>query len=104
VPQWIQVERRDALRPGQMRDYELLDGTMLGLANVGGAYHAFDATCPHRGGPLVGGRLAEGELTCPWHDYRYRLATGENVVPGSGRPVRLFPVRLREGWVEVEIP
>jgi nitrite reductase/ring-hydroxylating ferredoxin subunit len=104
VGQWIQVERVGAIKPGRMRDYELLDGRMLGLANVDGTYHAFDATCPHKGGPLVGGRLEEGLLRCPWHGYTFVLATGENVVPGAPLCVRLFPVRVQDGWVEVEVP
>jgi nitrite reductase/ring-hydroxylating ferredoxin subunit len=104
VPQWIQVMRVAELKPGRMRDFELLDGTMLGVANAGGVFHAFDATCPHKGGPLVGGRLEAGELTCPWHGYRYALATGENLAPGVGTRVRLFPARVRDGYVEVEIP
>jgi nitrite reductase/ring-hydroxylating ferredoxin subunit len=87
-----------------MRDYELLDGTMLGVANVAGMFHAFDATCPHRGGPLVGGALDEGVLRCPWHGYRFALATGQNVAPGDGSAVRLFPVRVRAGHIEVEVP
>ena len=104
MAQWIQVARLGEIKPGRMRDYELLDGTMLGVANVGGQFHAFDATCPHKGGPLVGGHLEEGILRCPWHGYRFALATGENVVPGDRRRVRLFPVRVQAGWVEVEIP
>jgi nitrite reductase/ring-hydroxylating ferredoxin subunit len=104
VPQWIQAARTGEIKPGRMRDYELLDGTMLGIANVDGVFHAFNATCPHRGGPLVGGELDEGVLRCPWHGYRFALATGQNVVPGDGSAVQLFPVRVRAGYVEVEVP
>ena len=103
MPQWIQVIRVGEIKAGRMRDFELLDGTMLGVANVGGIHYAFDATCPHRGGPLVGGRLDECELVCPWHGYRFALTTGTNVVPGSSLAVRLFPIRERDGHVEVEI-
>lgn len=101
---WIQVVKIGEIKPGRMRDFELLDGTMLGVANVDGVHRAFDATCPHRGGPLAGGWLEQGELRCPWHGYRYQLATGGNVAPGDAASVRLFPVRLRDGHVEVEMP
>lgn len=104
MAQWIEVERAAAIPPGQMRDYELLDGTMLGVANVDGTYHAFDATCPHRGGPLTDGHLNAGQVTCPWHGYRYALASGRNVSPGKAASIRLFPVRVRNGVIEVEIP
>jgi nitrite reductase/ring-hydroxylating ferredoxin subunit len=29
------------------------------------------------GGPLDQGRIANGEVTCPWHRYRFDLATGQ---------------------------
>lgn len=104
MPQWIEVEPIDAIKPGQLRDYELLDGTMLGIANVDGTFYAFDARCPHEGGPLTGGRLAEGQLRCPWHGYRFRLTDGCAIEPAIPLALRRFPVRVREGRLEVEIP
>jgi nitrite reductase/ring-hydroxylating ferredoxin subunit len=37
--------------------------------------------CPHMGGPLAQGRvnLARGEIICPWHFFRFSLATGESI-------------------------
>ncbi len=35
-----------------------------------------DAQCPHRRGPLVEGRVRDGEVRCPWHWYRFDLTTG----------------------------
>lgn len=32
--------------------------------------------CSHRGGPLSGGEVSEGCITCPWHGSRFDLATG----------------------------
>ena len=104
MPQWIQVARVNEIKPGRMRDFELLDGTMLGVANVGGVFHAFDARCPHKGGPLVGGLLEEGLLRCPWHGYRFSLETGANIEPGAACLVRRFPARVRDNHIEVEIP
>ena len=63
---------------------------MLGVANAGGPFHAFDATCTAEGGPLVGGRLEAGATTSPWHGYRFALATGEILAPGVDLRVRLF--------------
>ena len=37
----------------------------------------YSSVCPHMGGPLEQGRIQNGEVTCPWHRYRFDLSTGE---------------------------
>lgn len=37
---------------------------------------AIDAWCPHIDGPLWEGSARDGEISCPWHRWRYSLATG----------------------------
>ncbi|CAL1133732.1 unnamed protein product [Cladocopium goreaui] len=51
-----------------------------------GQYHALDARCGHRGGPLEEGDLEDLEdlegllVRCPWHGRRYRVDTGCEVL------------------------
>ena len=50
---------------------------------------ALDARCPHAGGPLADGIVADGCVTCPLHDWRFDLASGERRAPdGGGTRVR----------------
>jgi nitrite reductase/ring-hydroxylating ferredoxin subunit len=44
---------------------------------------AHAAACPHWGAPLAGARIDDGVLVCPWHGYRFDLATGRG--PASQR-------------------
>ena len=37
---------------------------------------AADPWCPHMQGPLWEGRSLGGNLTCPWHGWRYSLGSG----------------------------
>ena len=41
-----------------------------------GRLHAHATVCPHQGGPLEEARLEDGAVVCPWHGYRFDLATG----------------------------
>ena len=41
-----------------------------------GAFVAHTIVCPHWGGPLGEGRIEDDRVVCPWHGYRYDLATG----------------------------
>jgi nitrite reductase (NADH) small subunit len=64
------------------------------LANLDGVYHAVDNNCPHNGGPLAKGRLIDGQVECPWHCWRWDLASGRNTAPGVDWRVPRVPVRV----------
>jgi len=49
------------------------------LREIGSALVAHAALCPHQLGPLEDAPIDAGEITCPWHGYRFRLSDGERV-------------------------
>ena len=64
---------------------------------------AVEAFCPHLLGPLFAGSIVGTLVTCPWHLWRYDVATGERIdegCPKSGpdaRPLKRFEVELDAG-------
>ncbi|MGD0719989.1 MAG: NifU family protein [Roseiarcus sp.] len=54
-----------------------LGGEALLLSRQGAAVTCFQNACAHLGLALDGGEVADGVLTCPHHDFRYDLASGE---------------------------
>ncbi len=98
------VCRLDELAPGTARRV-LVGGRPLCLVRAGEAVYACLDSCPHKGGTLSDGTVsvARGEIICPWHRFRFHLASGASVT----RPelaVPTFPVRIVEGRVVVELP
>lgn len=73
------------------------------LVRQGEQIFALDDRCSHRGGPLHEGSVADGCLSCPWHDSRFRLDDGQVVTGPATRPQRAWQVRRRFGRVEVRI-
>ena len=53
-------------------------GRRFRIVDVGGELHAHPTTCPHLGGPLGDGTVEDGVVTCPWHGYRFDVATGRS--------------------------
>ena len=51
-------------------------GKEIALFNYKGNFYAIDNTCPHRGAPLGEGRIEEGILICPNHEWRFELKSG----------------------------
>jgi nitrite reductase/ring-hydroxylating ferredoxin subunit len=66
-----------------------LGGRSFLLVESLGKLRAFPAQCPHMLGPLSAAGVAEGAVTCPWHGYRFDLATGRNL---SGYTCTLYPL------------
>ncbi|MCS6987160.1 MAG: Rieske (2Fe-2S) protein [Sphingomonadaceae bacterium] len=69
-----------------------------------GTWCALDPVCTHAGLPLAGGRVRGRPFVCPHHGARFCLVTGRALGPPAVAPVRAFPVRDREGRLEVLVP
>ena len=91
---------------GDARDVPLLEGRSVRLAGVRVAifrlpdgWAAVEHACPHKGGPLSDGIVGDRCVTCPLHNWRFDLETGEQV--GGDAQLRTFQVREREGRLEL---
>lgn len=80
----IDLGAADALR-GQTPVEVEARGRRFRVEHAAEGWRAYDATCPHRLGPLE--RHGE-ELRCPWHGYRFDLASGRSC---DGRGLKLAP-------------
>jgi len=77
-------------------------GKTVAVFNCGGTFYAIDNTCVHRGGPLGEGELEGTIVTCPWHGWRYDIATGATATNPAIR-VGCYPVRIEGTSVLVEV-
>jgi nitrite reductase/ring-hydroxylating ferredoxin subunit len=113
-----QLDRRPGLESrapqqlalGARQDLSLPVRVMLGgrefvIVASDGALRAFPAQCPHMLGPLEAAGVEDGAVTCPWHGYRFDLATGRNL---SGKTCALHPLPsvtvAADGVVWVSLP
>lgn len=92
-----------ALAEGATRAVVIGNEAIL-LARHGDRIYACENRCPHQGQPLVGGLLRRGQLICRHHGARFDLVTGASTGPHTSCPIKVFPVRIVEGRVEVAVP
>lgn len=81
-------------------------GRRVRIVAFEGRLFAYDAACPHLGGPLRQGSAAGCEAVCPWHGYRFDLRTG---LSSDGRGLRLrrgpvVQVSACDGQVTLRMP
>ena len=98
---------REALReeslPEGHAETVWFDKKPIAIFHTEEGWFAIDSECPHRGAPLHMGTVEEGvTVLCPLHFWTFDLRNGECTdVPGEC--VSTYPVRVREGIVEVDI-
>jgi len=79
-------------------------GLTVAVFNLGGGrFSATSSVCPHEDGPLAEGWIEGDALVCPWHGFDFDLATGRCRVD-EGLTISVYPVRVRDGAVEVDLP
>jgi nitrite reductase/ring-hydroxylating ferredoxin subunit len=79
------VGRRDGTALPRMVDFR---GHEFWLVDGATGVRAYAARCPHQLGPLPAEPAADGTVTCPWHGYRFDVATGACL---GDSPCRLPP-------------
>jgi len=97
---WIKVGAPEDIPDKGARIVAAPGGERIAVFRDGAQIGALSNLCAHQNGPLGEGRIIDGCVTCPWHGYQYRLADGCAPPPFTEK-LATYPVRLREGAVEV---
>jgi len=87
---------------GKIRRY-VVSGLPVAVFNVEGRLVACRDRCPHMGADLSMGRLDGDFVICSWHGWTFNLTDGRCRFK-DWACLELYPVRLRDGFFEVELP
>ena len=100
IDAWVRVGRVEDVPPLEGRSV-LVEGRRVAVFRLPDGWAAIDAACPHLGGPLGDGLVAERCVTCPLHGRRFDLVTGEQ--HGGDDVVAVHEVAERDGalWVRL---
>ena len=105
----LQTPSTTWVRIGRVADVPYLEGrsvrvgdTRVAIFRLAGGWAAIDYACPHKGGPLSDGIVADHCVTCPLHGQRFSLLTGERR-DADGEGVRTYEVRERDGYLELSL-
>jgi 3-phenylpropionate/trans-cinnamate dioxygenase ferredoxin subunit len=72
------------------------------LANVDGEIYAVLDRCSHEDLPLSDGETEGTVLVCQYHGARFDLTTGAARGLPAVRPVRTFPVEIRDDGIYIQ--
>lgn len=100
---WQRATTVDALAAGPVVFHQ--SPSQIVLYRVEDQVFAIDNRCPHEGYPLAEGTLDEHcQLTCNWHNWKFRLADGVCLLGGDH--VRAYDVKIEAGevWIDLSLP
>jgi nitrite reductase/ring-hydroxylating ferredoxin subunit len=80
-----------------------VNGTRIAVANVDGTYYAFDDACTHEQCSLAEGDLEGTKVICMCHGSEFDVTTGHVLAPPATRPLKVYPVRVADGILHVEV-
>ncbi len=91
------------LHDGEMKGVEI-EGLKIVITRLEGKFYAIGGECSHYGGPLAEGVLCGEEVTCPWHQARYLVKTGELLNPPALDDMARFEVKVAGDRIVVILP
>jgi NAD(P)H-dependent nitrite reductase small subunit len=95
------------IKSGELADNSSLCVTVgdaqVGLFRTPDGLFAINNVCPHKGAPLHDGFIHDGAVTCPWHQWDFRLNDGECLTVPKVR-IKSYAVEERDGaiWVDLD--
>jgi 3-phenylpropionate/trans-cinnamate dioxygenase ferredoxin component len=94
----------EELPPGEVK-IVTVGPVSVGVYNLDGEYHAIEDRCSHDDGPLCEGEFDSeaGVVVCPRHGASFDIRSGDALTLPAFEPVSVYPVRVVDGIVKVEL-
>ena len=102
MPEWVRVASVGDCPPGTLVGVDTMDERVV-LANVDGDIYALLDRCSHQDYPLSDGELEGTRIECLYHGAAFDVCTGRAVQLPAIRPVKAFPVEVRDGEVYIQV-
>ena len=99
---WLDVGRDD-LGAGELRSVVVGDTDCVIARTEDGTLCAVARRCTHGEADLGAGLVVQNEIECPKHNGRFSLTTGAPTRRPVQEPLRTFPIRSKNGRMQMEV-
>ena len=100
--EWIKVAAVRDVPEGEALAVEAGDVAVC-LYNIAGRIYATQDSCTHEEASLAGGYIDGDCIECPLHQAVFHIPTGEVREPPATENLRVYPVKIENGDVLVEV-
>ena len=101
---FVFVAKAEDVPSAGMKCFEVEGRGVLVMNTGDGAYKAVENACSHEKKPLEGGRVRGGKkIVCPHHGANFDLDTGKALSPPAVLPITVFPTKVEDGSIFVQL-
>lgn len=98
---WMKVAKLDEIPALGARTVETDSMTIAVFRNSEDKVFALKDECPHKKGPLSQGIVHGTTVTCPLHNWKIQLDSGEAIAPDEGC-TNVFDTKIEDGVVYIK--
>ena len=99
---WTKITRMENIPPREGRPVKV-GGLEIAIFNLNGRFLTIENACPHKGGPLCDGIVTGTIVVCPLHGRHFDLETGMPARAAEPSCLAVFPTRVEDGIVLVDL-
>ena len=99
---WIEVGKLSEIPSQGARVVETGKGDIAVFRTADDEIFALRDKCPHKGGPLSQGIISGKRVSCPLHDWKIHLDSGDAVAPDVGCAAT-YPVKMEGDMVMLSL-
>ncbi len=103
MPDWVWVASVEECQNEGCLHRVLGNGEAIVLTRLADEIFALEDRCSHEDFPLSEGEVENGQIECVFHGARFDVRTGKAVQLPAVRPVKTFPVEIRDQEVFVQV-
>ncbi|HYF57327.1 MAG TPA: non-heme iron oxygenase ferredoxin subunit [Burkholderiaceae bacterium] len=101
-PRWTPAARADDVREGDVIAARAGERA-IAIYRVDGEFFATEDRCTHGEARLSEGFVIDHCIECPLHQGQFDIRTGAALCEPVTEPIRVYPVRVADGVVEVDL-
>lgn len=101
--EWVRVASTSDCRGEGCLHATAADGKDVVIIRTGGEWFAMEDCCSHQDFPLSDGEVEGGSIECIYHGARFDIRTGKALRLPAIRPVKTYPVEIRDDEVYVQV-
>ncbi|MEP0393141.1 MAG: nitrite reductase small subunit NirD [Erythrobacter sp.] len=103
TPDWVSICAPSSIEPGMAGTVPVEgapegNGEIAIFHTIGGEFYALVNKCPHKGGPLSQGIVHGDSVSCPLHNWRISLRSGEALGEDEGCTPTI-PLKVEEDLI-----
>ena len=99
---WHKVANAIDVASGNMIQVDV-NGELIALYNLGGAFYATSDLCTHAEVFLSNGYIKGENIECPYHHAVFHIPTGKVLCEPARVDLKTYPVRQEDGAIYIEL-